>query len=75
LLRISQVSHYRIDKIEDVLSVGDEIDVKVIKKEGNRLDLSIKALQKTPYEAFYEHIKLGSSYRYCIPKTTFWYYC
>jgi small subunit ribosomal protein S1 len=46
LLRISQVSHYRIEKIEDVLSVGDEIDVKVIKKEGNRLDLSMKALTK-----------------------------
>lgn len=60
LLRISQVSHYRIEKIEDVLNVGDEVDVKVIKKEGNRLDLSIKALQKTPYEAFYEAHKVGS---------------
>jgi len=59
LLRISQVSHYRIDKIEDVLTVGDEISVKVIKKEGNRLDLSIKALEKTPYEAFYAQHKVG----------------
>ena len=60
LLRISQVSHYRIDKIEDVLSLNQEIDVKVIKKEGNRLDLSIKALEKTPYEAFYDEHKIGS---------------
>ncbi|MFH0766869.1 MAG: S1 RNA-binding domain-containing protein [Bacillota bacterium] len=59
LLRISQVSHYRIDKIEDVLSLGQEIDVKIIKKEGNRLDLSIKALQKTPYEEFYDAHKVG----------------
>ena len=50
LLRISQVSHHRIDKIEDVLSLGDEIEVKIIKKEGNRLDLSMKALEDTPYE-------------------------
>jgi small subunit ribosomal protein S1 len=61
LLRISQVSHYRIDKIEDVLTVGQEIDVKVIKKEGNRLDLSMKALIKTPYEIFYETHKVGST--------------
>ncbi len=54
LLRISQVSHHRIDKIEDVLSLNEEVEVKVIKKEGNRLDLSMKALLKTPYEIFYE---------------------
>jgi small subunit ribosomal protein S1 len=59
LLRISQVSHFRIEKIEDVLTLGQEVEVKVIKKEGNRLDLSMKALQKTPYEVFYETHKLG----------------
>jgi small subunit ribosomal protein S1 len=52
LLRISQVSHYRIDQLEDVLAVGQEVEVKVIKKEGNRLDLSVKALMPTPYEEY-----------------------
>lgn len=61
LLRISQVSHFRIEKIEDVLTLGQEVEVKVIKKEGNRLDLSMKALQKTPYEAFYETHKVGDT--------------
>ena len=61
LLRISQVSHFRIDKIEDVLSLGQEVLVKVIKKEGNRLDLSIKALEKTPYEQFYANHKVGDT--------------
>lgn len=61
LLRISQVSHFRIDKIEDVLTLGQEIEVKVIKKEGNRLDLSMKALQKTPYEVFYQDHKVGDT--------------
>ncbi|MGI6787634.1 MAG: S1 RNA-binding domain-containing protein [Acholeplasmataceae bacterium] len=59
LLRISQVSHYRIDKLEDVLSVGDEVRVKVIKKEGNRLDLSIKVLLPTPFEEFTATHKVG----------------
>jgi small subunit ribosomal protein S1 len=61
LLRISQVSHHRIDKIEDVLDLGQEIEVKVIKKEGNRLDLSVKALLKTPYDLFVEANKVGST--------------
>ena len=61
LLRISQVSHHRIDKIDDVLELGQEIEVKVIKKEGNRLDLSMKALLKTPYELFYEVHKIGDT--------------
>jgi len=60
LLRISQVSHHRIEKIEDILTQGQEVKVKVIKKEGNRLDLSMKALLKTPYELFYENNKIGS---------------
>ena len=61
LLRISQVSHYRIDKIDDCLSLNQEITVKVIKKEGNRLDLSMKALQKTPHEVFYDEHKVSEN--------------
>ena len=61
LLRISQVSHHRIDKIEDVLQLNQEVSVKVIKKEGNRLDLSMKALMKTPYELFYDNHKIGQT--------------
>src|SRR5690554_4984497 len=61
MLRISQVSHHRIDKIEDVLEIGQKVQVKVIKKEGNRLDLSMKALQPTPYEAFLKDHKVGQT--------------
>ena len=59
LLRISQVSHHRIEKIEDNLELNQEVEVKVIKKEGNRLDLSMKALEDTPYEKFYKQHKVG----------------
>ena len=61
LLRISQVSHHRIDKIDDVLSLGQEVSVKIIKKEGNRLDLSMKALQKTPHEIFFDQHKVSEA--------------
>jgi small subunit ribosomal protein S1 len=52
LLRISQVSHYRIEHLSDVLKKGQEVEVKVIKKEGSRIDLSMKALLSTPYEVY-----------------------
>ncbi|VEU82563.1 S1 RNA-binding domain-containing protein [Acholeplasma hippikon] len=61
MLRISQVSHHRIDKIEDVLAKGQKVTVKVIKKEGNRLDLSMKALQPTPYEAYLAEHRIGDT--------------
>ncbi|WP_025724635.1 S1 RNA-binding domain-containing protein [Acholeplasma granularum] len=61
MLRISQVSHHRIEKIEDALTIGENVKVKVIKKEGNRLDLSMKALLPTPYEAFIKAHKVGQT--------------
>lgn len=49
LLHISEISHERIANVEDYLSVGDEIDVKLLKVEqGGRLRLSRKALLPPP---------------------------
>lgn len=61
LLRISQVSHHRIEKLTDVLNKGEEVEVKIIKKEGNRLDLSMKALQPTPYEKYASEHHVGET--------------
>lgn len=48
LLHISKISDKRINKVEDVLSVGDEILVKVteIGKEDGRFSLSAKDVAK-----------------------------
>lgn len=59
LLRISQVAHYRIEDLNDHFKIGDEVEVKVIKKEGNRLDLSMKALVPTPYNEFVSKHEVG----------------
>lgn len=61
LLRISQISHQRIENIADVLELGQQIEVKIIKKEGMRLDLSRKVLLPTPFEVFAENHKKGST--------------
>ena len=46
LLHISKISNRRIDKVEDVLSVGDEVNVKVtsIDNQG-KIDLNMKDLE------------------------------
>ncbi|MGI6211232.1 MAG: polyribonucleotide nucleotidyltransferase [Anaerovoracaceae bacterium] len=45
MLHISKIAKQRIDKVEDVLSIGDEVKVKVIKiDDQGRIDLSRKDL-------------------------------
>ena len=45
LLHISEIEHFRIDKVEDILNVGDKVKVKVIEIDRmGRLNLSRKAL-------------------------------
>ncbi len=45
LLHISQISRERVNKVEDVLAVGDEVEVKIIDiDDKDRIDLSRKVL-------------------------------
>lgn len=48
LLHISEIEHRRINQVEDVLKVGDNVDVKVLKIEGDKYSLSRKALFEKP---------------------------
>lgn len=49
LLHVSQYDHKRIEKIEDVISVGDTLEVKLIEIDGQgRLNLSRKVLLPKP---------------------------
>ncbi len=61
LLKFNQLSHIFIDKIQNAIKVGDEIEVKVIKKENGRLELSRKALLLTPYEEYAKEHKVGET--------------
>jgi polyribonucleotide nucleotidyltransferase len=46
LLHISEIAEHRVAKVEDELRDGDQILVKVIALEGNRIKLSRKAVLK-----------------------------
>ena len=49
LLHISKISHHRVDKVEEVLKLGDIIDVKVTEIDNKgRINVSAKALLPKP---------------------------
>ncbi|MGI9461919.1 MAG: 30S ribosomal protein S1 [Alphaproteobacteria bacterium] len=61
LLHVGEMSWKRINHPSDILSVGDEIKVKVITvdKETNRVSLSVKALENNPWVAVAKKYKKG----------------
>ena len=62
LVHISEIAHEHIDHPEDRLSVGDEIEVKVLSvdKERERVSLSIKDLLLGPWDTVDEEFPAGS---------------
>ena len=62
LLHISQIADARIRAVSDVLTEGDEVEVKVIEIDGNgKMRLSRKAaLHDQPELAEREKLKLGA---------------
>ena len=52
VMKYNQVSHYREDRAEKILAVGDEVAVKVLGKDGNRIELSRKELIPSPYKVY-----------------------
>ncbi|TDM42478.1 30S ribosomal protein S1 [Macrococcoides goetzii] len=61
LVHISQITHDHIDKVEDALSVGDKVKVKILSvdSENERVSLSIKAALPGPFETIDEKFKVG----------------
>ncbi len=61
LLHISDISWKKIRKVEDVLEVGQEIEVKLqsFDPESNKISLSMKALTKSPWDTAEETIHVG----------------
>src|SRR5699024_3603055 len=62
LVNISEIAHEHIDHPEDKLSVGDEIEVKVLSvdKERERVSLSIKDLLLGPWDTVNEEFPAGT---------------
>ena len=59
LLHISQFSWGHIESPSEILNIGDEIKAKVIKIKGDKISLSMKALQENPVEATLRELTEG----------------
>ena len=61
LLHVSDIAWTRVDHPADVLNVGDEIEVKILKlnKEKNRISLGRKQLLEKPFEKFANEHEVG----------------
>ena len=65
LLHVGEIAWHRINKPADVLSLGQQIEAKVIRIEPDkqRISLSIKQLQPHPWESIGERYKTGERVR------------
>ncbi len=59
LLHISQFSWGHIESPSEILNIGDEIKAKVIKIKGDKISLSMKALQENPVDAALRELTEG----------------
>ncbi|USN53393.1 MAG: S1 RNA-binding domain-containing protein [Candidatus Nomurabacteria bacterium] len=59
LVHISEMAWQRVDDPHDLVKVGDEIEVKIIGIEGNKISLSMKQLTEDPWMQAVEKYKVG----------------
>ncbi len=59
LLHISQFSWGRVESPSEILNIGDEIKAKIIKLHGEKISLSMKALQENPVETAIKELNEG----------------
>ena len=64
LLHVSDLSHGRVKKPADMVSIGQKLKVKITKIDSktNRISASIKALTEDPYENISKKYKIGNIY-------------
>src|SRR5205823_534588 len=71
LIHISELSWDRVSKVTDVIQLGEEVAVKVIKldPEQTRISLSLRQLQQDPCERLVQSMPVGSIVEGQVTKT------
>ena len=70
LLHVSDLSHGRVKKPSDLVTIGQKLKVKITKIDGktNRVSASVKALTEDPYENIEKKYKVGKIYSGVVTK-------
>jgi small subunit ribosomal protein S1 len=71
LIHISELSWDRVSRVTDVLQLGEQVEVKVIKldPDQNRISLSLRQLQQDPWERLIQTVPVGSIVTGTVTKT------
>jgi small subunit ribosomal protein S1 len=72
LLHISDLAWGRVNKAADVLSVGQQMEVKVLKIDADkhRISVGLKQLQRHPWDAVPEKYKVGERVQGTVTRVT-----
>jgi small subunit ribosomal protein S1 len=72
LLHVGDIAWSRVNSPSDVLTVGQEIDARVLKidREKNRISLGVKQLQPHPWDSVPEKLKTGERVRGTVTRLT-----
>jgi small subunit ribosomal protein S1 len=70
LLHVSDLSHGRVKKPSDLVTIGQKLKVKITKIDAktNRVSASVKALTEDPYENIEKKYKAGEVYEGVVTK-------
>ena len=70
LLHVSDLSHGRVKKPADLVTIGQKLKVKItkIEKKTNRVSASIKALTEDPFGNIEKNYKIGEIYEGIVTK-------
>ena len=70
LLHVSDLSHGRVKKPADLVTIGQKLKVKITKidEKTNRVSASIKALTADPYDNIEKNYKVGEIYEGVVTK-------
>ena len=59
LIRLKELDHIYVANANNVLKVNDEVEAKIISLENGKIDLSLKAMKKSPIELFNDAHKVS----------------
>jgi len=70
LLHVGEISWQRVNKPSDVLTVGDEVEARVLKIDSDkrRISLSVKQLQAHPWDVVPARFKVGERVRGAVTR-------
>lgn len=70
LIHISELSWQRVENIENLVKVGEEIKVKIISFDDSKISLSLKRLTSDPWENIEKKYQIGQEVKGKISKIT-----